>query len=160
MKKLILGIIAAMLLFAPTSWATDAMTVLPIDYKGYNLRIIKIDWTDSPALTMESQYSGIDSWIQGWYLFKVQTVPGLGADQPDDDYDIDITDAEGCDVMGAELENRDETNAEEAVPKIDAIYAAQPSISSWTITVTGQTDTTATGEIYLFFAKYQHQTNY
>ena len=151
MKKLILGVIIT-LLIASTSWATDAMTVTPFDYKDDNLRVIKVDWIDSPALTLNSQYSGIDSWIEGWYLFKVQTKPG--GTTPDDDYDITITDAEGHDVMGGELVDRDETNSEEAVPKVDTVYLPQPNISSWTITVSGQTDATGAGEIYMFFSRY------
>lgn len=155
MKKLISGVVLALtLLVASVSWASDSMTVTPYDYKDHNLRVIKIDWVDSPALTMESQYSGVDSWIQGWYLFKVQTKPGAAAAQPDDDYDITITDAEGHDVMGGELANRDESNTEEAVPKIDTVYGPQPNISSWTITVSGQTTAAGTGEIYMFFSQY------
>lgn len=155
MKKLISGVVLALtLLVASVSWAADSMTVTPHDYKDHNLRVIKIDWVDSPALTMESQYSGVDSWIQGWYLFKVQTKPGAGAAQPDDDYDITITDAEGHDVMGGELANRDESNTEEAIPKIDTVYGPQPNISSWTITVSGQTTAAGTGEIYMFFSQY------
>jgi len=155
MKKLFIIIVLLALVGFPTGvFAADAMVVTKVDYQHNNLRVIKIDWVDSPALTMESQFSGIDSWIEGWYLFKVQTKPGTGGAQPDDDYDITITDAEGLDVMGSELLNRDETNAEEAVPKVDISYGPQPNISSWTITVSGQTTAVATGEIYLFFAKY------
>ena len=161
MKKLIIiallflvMIFPAVLLTASTSWAVDSMTVTSQNYKNDNLRVIKIDWVDSPALTMDSQFSGIDSWIQGWYLFKAQTKPGAAAAQPDDDYDITITDAEGHDIMGGELANRDESNTEEAVPLIDSVYGPQPNISSWTITVSGQTTAAGTGEIYLFFARY------
>jgi len=155
MKKLLvmLGVLC-LLASSVNVFAADAMVVTPIDYKGDNLRVIKVDWVDSPALTLESQYSGIDSWIEGWYLFKVQTVPGAGAAQPDDDYDITITDAEGHDIMGGELANRDETNKEEAVPKIDVVYGPQPNISSWTVTVSGQATAVATGKIYMFFARY------
>ena len=156
MKRLLLIIVLlATMVFPAGVFAADAMVVTKFDYKGDNLRVIKIDWVDSPALTLESQFSGIDSWIEGWYLFKVQTVPGgVGVTQPDDNYDITITDAEGHDIVGGELANRDEANTEEAVPMIDLVYGPQPNISSWTITVSGQTTATATGEIYLFFARY------
>jgi hypothetical protein len=154
MKKLIIIALLLLVIFPSVLWATDSMTVAYYDYKDDNLRVIKIDWVDSPALTMESQYSGIDSWIQGWSLFKVQTKPGSASAQPDDDYDITITDAEGHDIMGGELADRDESNTEEAVPKIDSIYGPQPNISSWTITVSGQTTAAGTGEIYMFFSRY------
>jgi hypothetical protein len=154
MKKLFTIIMLLLLAFPVSVFATDAMVVTKFDYKDDNLRVIKVDWVDSPALTIESQFSGIDSWIEGWYLFKVQTKPGTAAAQPDDNYDITITDAEGLDIMGGELLNRDETNAEEAVPKIDLVYGPQPNISSWTITVSGQTTALGTGEIYIFFARY------
>ena len=84
----------------------------------------------------------------------MQTIPGTAAAQPDDDYDITITDAEGVDLMGGVLANRDETNGEEAVPLIGAVYGPQPVISALTVTVSGQATAAATGEIYLFFARF------
>jgi len=56
--------------------------------------------------------------------------------------------------MGGELANRDESDIEEAVPKVDAVYMPQPNISAWTITVSDQTTAAGTGEIYLFFSRY------
>ena len=153
MKKITL-LIPLLLLITTSAFAADAMTVTPYNYEGDNLRVVKVDWTDSPALTLESQSTGIDAWLNGWSLFKVQTKPGTAAAQPDDDYDITVTDAEGYDIMGGELINRDETNTEEAVPKIDAVYGPQPNISAWTITVSGQTAAAGTGEIYMFFSRY------
>ena len=61
---------------------------------------------------------------------------------------------EGYDILGGELADCDTTATEEFVPKIDEVYGPQPNISSWTITVSGQTDATAVGEIYMFFARY------
>lgn len=57
MKRL-LGIILAVLMTASTLLAADSMTVTPYDFQDKNLRVIKIDWVDSPALTIESQYTG------------------------------------------------------------------------------------------------------
>jgi len=153
MKKLFLTLFLILTL-AGASYAADAMVVTLEDNPNDNLRVVHLAWTDSPALTIESQSTGFNAWIKGWYLFKVQTIPGTAAAQPDDDYDITITDAEGVDLMGGETMNRDETNGEEAVPKIDAVYSPQPIISALTITVSGQATAAATGEIYLFFARY------
>ena len=155
MKKLLTCfVIILAIVFAGDAMAADAMTVTMEDHPLENLRVVKVTWTDSPALTPESQSSGANVFTNGWYLFKAQTIPGTAAAQPDDNYNITITDAEGVDLMGGELANRDDTNAEEAVPKIDGVYGPQPVISALTVTVTGQTNTSGTGELYLFFAKY------
>jgi len=154
MKKIIVLMATVFLLFAQSAYAADAMTVTLYDLRDSNMRVVHVAWTDSPALTLESQKEGTDAFLRGWYLYKVQTIPGSGAAQPDDDYDITITDTDDIDVMGGELVDRDETNAEEAVPKVDASYMAQPCISAWKINVTDQATAAATGEIYMFFARY------
>lgn len=153
MKKIFITLFA-ILFFAGSAYAADAMVVTLEDNQNDNLRIAKIDWTDSPALTIESQSTGFDAWIKGWYLFKIQTKPGAAAAQPDDNYNITITDAEGMDLMGGEALLRDETNPEEAVPLIDGVYGPQPIISALTITVSAQATAAGTGELYLFFARY------
>ena len=153
MKKLLITLFIV-LFFTGAVHAVDAMVVTLEDNQNDNLRTVYIAWTDSPALTIESQSTGFDAWIKGWYLFKIQTKPGAAAAQPDDNYNITITDAEGMDLMGGEALLRDESNTEEAVPLIDGVYGPQPVISALTITVSAQATAAATGEIYLFFARY------
>lgn len=52
---------------------------------------------------------------RGW-VFLAETNPGTTA--PTDDYDIVLTNANGVDVMGGALLNRDETNTERAIPGV------------------------------------------
>ena len=49
-------------------------------------------------------------------IVRVVTVPGAGANQPDDNYDVTLVDAYGIDVLRSMGTNRDETNTEEFVP--------------------------------------------
>jgi hypothetical protein len=46
----------------------------------------------------------------GWILYSAETIPGSTA--PTDNYDIVLNDADGLDVAGGLLANRDEANAE------------------------------------------------
>lgn len=45
-------------------------------------------------------------------LIGVATIPGTGGDQPDDNYDVVLNDADGHDVLLGQGANRDETNTE------------------------------------------------
>lgn len=46
-------------------------------------------------------------------IVRLVTVPGTGADQPDDDYDVMVYDGDGVDVLLGAGANRDETNTEQ-----------------------------------------------
>lgn len=143
------------LTFSVSVYAADSIVVNRLDFiHNPNLRVVIVDWVDSPALTLESASTGINDWLTGWYLFKVQTIPGAGAAQPDDNYELDITDTQGHDILGGEGSTRDDTNTEEIVPKVDATYIPQPCISAWTFTISSQTTAAGTGVAYLFFSRY------
>jgi hypothetical protein len=45
-------------------------------------------------------------------LLLVATVPGLSGAQPDDNYDLELNNADGVDMLAAQGINRDETNTE------------------------------------------------
>lgn len=60
-----------------------------------------------------------DKTINGW-ITKVTTDPGATA--PTDNYDLTLSDADGVDVMGGALANRDEAVSEQAMPLIGGAY--------------------------------------
>ena len=45
-------------------------------------------------------------------IILVATVPGTAGDQPDDNYDLELNNADGVDMLAAQGVNRDETNTE------------------------------------------------
>lgn len=153
MKRIFLVCLLLMLLaFSGVSFAADAMTVTPYQIDG-NLRVVKIEWTDTPALTMESQTLGMDNFVYGWYCFMAETKPGSAAAAPTALYDIAITNAEGTDIFGGELGDRSGTANEWAVPLVDIVYGPVLVISALTVTITNNSNAAGTGEIYLYFAK-------
>ncbi len=68
--------------------------------------------------------------IGGWYLYSILTNPGTPA--PTDNYDIAITDADGCDVAGGALQNRDASTTEKVYLK-DVGYPIIDGNWSWTM---------------------------
>jgi len=121
-----------------------------------NLRIVQVDWVDTPDLALNTAYDGIDQLLAGWYCFMAETIPGAGGAAPDDQYDIVLTNSVGTDIFGGELANRSNTSNEVAVPKIDAAYGPFPikHNDSLTFTLTNNTNASGTGTIYFYFARY------
>ena len=81
-------------------------------------------------------------------IAKVVTNPGSTA--PTDNYDITLTDADGVDLMGGELANRDTANSEVAVPKIDTVFGCVMVTDSFTMNVSGQSVNAATGTVSVY----------
>lgn len=95
-----------------------------------------------PSFTLNPATYG----ITGWYLYSVETNPGTTA--PTDDYDIAITDADGFDVAGGLLANRDTANTE----KVYLGSVGYPVIDgSWTLAITGNSINSAVIVIRLTF---------
>lgn len=103
------------------------------------------DATDGtyPATTVDFRGEDVNS-----YIYMVVTDPGTTA--PTDNYDITITDANGIDIMGGELLNRDESNTEQAVPKIDSIYGSRRVNGDMTVNISGNSVTAAQVVIKIF----------
>jgi len=82
--------------------------------------------------------------IDGWILYAV-TNPGSTA--PTDDYDITLVDADGIDVAGGQLIDRDTANSEVCLLDIDsnAMPAGRFVDGTITFTITNQAVTTALG---------------
>jgi len=69
-----------------------------------NLEAITIAWTSDGA----GAVSGNPFAVGAGPLWQAKFVPGSGADQPDDNYDVTINDEDGCDVLlgdGVNLSN-------------------------------------------------------
>ena len=163
MKLIKLIFVLVLMLFISTSvYAADDMTVTYGYDQASNLKVVKIAWTDSPSLTLESQKTGINAFLAGWSCYLAETIPGSGGAIPDDNYDIVITNTAGTDIFGTALTNRSQTSKETALPLVDGgaskgpfpIKPTQLETDALTVTVTGQTNANGTGVIYLYFARY------
>jgi len=96
-----------------------------------------------PATTSNFRGNNIDG-----YIYQVVTDPGATA--PTASYDITITDANGVDIMGAELENRSATATEQKVPKIGGLYGARRVNGTMTLNITNNSVTAAQVVIKVF----------
>ena len=97
----------------------------------YHSSMRKIIWawtsTDPGAIAGDTTTQYYDGKCVG-----LTTIPGTGADQPDDNYGVEITDGDGHDVLlGAGL-LRDETNTEHVV----SASLSGASMSQLTLSVT------------------------
>lgn len=79
-----------------------------------------------------------------YYLYRAITDPGTPS--PTDNYDITVDDANGNDMAAGKLENRDETNTE-----IARMAYFDPVRGKMTVTVSNNSDNSATGELILIF---------
>lgn len=86
------------------------------------------------------------------YVFLVVTNPGSTA--PTDNYDIVLNDADGIDVMGGMLANRDTSTSEQAVPKIDStnsIYGPRYVGSTLTLVITNNSVNSAGTVVSVYY---------
>lgn len=127
MKKLIVILAAFAALMsgqawgaAAGSWTAPALSVLP----GANLAVIETTGTASaddasfPDLTLSITN------LMGWSVQMVTTDPGATA--PTDNYDFELLDGDGVDVMGGELYNRDTAVSEQVTPMIGSSPGYRP----------------------------------
>jgi hypothetical protein len=105
---------------------------------------VKWDWVadDTDGSVPSDTVNGILG-----YVVRVITDPGATA--PTDDYDITLTDAYGCDVMGGALADRDTTATEQAMPIIGGASTGALVLDSLTVNITGNSVNSATGTVYV-----------
>ena len=85
----------------------------------------------------------------GGLLLGVQTVPGATA--PTDDYDITITNAQGLDVMGGALANRDAVSTEFSLPAVNGTYGYVPITGPLSINISGNSAGSAFVTLRIFY---------
>ena len=103
--------------------------------------LTKVDITPYPAFTVSEYAYVMDSGapkttalpyeITG-EIICIDTIPGADTKAPTDDYDLKAENAQGIDIMGGALGNRDSANAERAWPKNGetVIYTGVPTQGS------------------------------
>jgi len=115
-------------------------------------KVLTLAWTGDasggsmPAVSVVTATYG----IEGWFLYSVETNPGATA--PTDDYDIVINDADGLDIAGGLLANRDTANTE--MVSLRAAAAGYPMVrGNLSVVITGNSVNSATGTVIMTFVK-------
>lgn len=110
-----------------------------------SVKKIKVAWTSD---NVTGGVSGTTTYAYSGRIIGAITIPGTVAEQPDDNYDITVTDSDSVDLALGALLNRDETNTE---------YVAEASMAGiatgkLTVNVTNASGSGVnnTGTIYLF----------
>ena len=89
--------------------AAGSMTITEISHGS--VKKIKAEWTAGTGDDVGAVSASTSKSYDG-RIIAVATVPATGDDQPDDNYDVELLDADSVDVALGNLENRDETNRE------------------------------------------------
>lgn len=145
--NLFLVIALAVLFSTGQAFAAGSVTTDSVDLPRQGITVCTYEWTAAadgsvPATAKISMVG---------YVILAVTDPGTTA--PTDDYDIELTDAYGCDVMGGELSNRDTANSEQAMPAVGSTYGPRWVSGPVTLEITNNSVNSATGKVIVYIAK-------
>lgn len=152
MKKLSIVIILALFMVGSAVIAFAAGTVTPTRdmSKGRTaVQILTFTWT---ADASDGSVPDTDFDAEGYVTLGV-TNPGTPA--PTDNYDIEVKDTHGNDVMGGALNDRDTANSEQAAPLAqDGLTPIWRFVSGkLTFSLSGNSVNSATGVVVLYIHK-------
>jgi len=158
MRKILWGVCVFLILFSGISYAADSMTVNVYKSGSVNFMTVKVDFVDTPSLTLESALTGIDATLRGWHCYLAEFVPGTGGALPTDQFDIDITNTAGTDIFGAALHDLSNSANATILPTINTSYKGPFPIKydnadALTFTVTNN-GVAGAGTVYLYFTRY------
>lgn len=148
--KVILAAALLLLILPILSWAGDS--VVTVSYTSVNAEVSTIDWAWTAKTADGTVTDTACSSFKGW-VFMATTDPGA-VTPPQASYDIEIVDADGVDIFGAELNNRSQTASEHAVPKIGSSYYGARFINgTLTMKLTGNNVGDATGVVKIYYTR-------
>ena len=151
MKKLLLALLLVLAL-ASSSYAVGTASVTGYDVIQVVAQksrvVLTITWVDDNAGTTLA-INPATYGIQGWYLYSVETNPS-NATAPTDNYDITLVDADGVDLAGGTLMNRDTATTE--IVNIGTSSTGFPVIrGTFTFTLSGNAVVGGAGTCILTF---------
>lgn len=146
MRKLLPALLFACLLMSTGAWAAGTITEtwMAIGVRDY---VLKFTCTADAADGSFPSYQTVKA-VDGW-VYLITTDPGSIA--PTDDYDIIIKDREGVDISGGMLANRDESNSEQIIPKINNNYVSRRVYGPLTIEITNNSVNSASVVVSVYF---------
>ena len=130
---------------APTKGTVTSASDTVISASG--IRLFQVSYTTGTGGDINLFTCSTGKPITGWILL-VETDPGATA--PTDNYDITLLNANGRDVMGGALTNRDTANTEAVLPLLNGNYSAVWNEGPLTITVTAAGDS-KTIELLIYY---------
>lgn len=150
-SKILNIVLFLLLVCSPVSAAVGTITQsLSSVCEGYTTNCVKVlTFTGTggtgaetgtwPATTMSTANVAA---LKGWYLYKVITNPG--ATPPEDNWDFTLVDVDGIDILGGAGLNRHTTTSQMSAPLLTTgVYFAQPVLSAWIFTPSGNTTASA-----------------
>lgn len=147
MKKIIFSIFLYLiiLLISLSSYAASSCNPEdPVDFG--TLHYIDMPWTADTDGSFSA--TPTDHRIDGLIL-GVETDPGATA--PTDNYDIALNDANGIDVMGGALADRDTANTEFAAPLVNGVEWMVPVVGVLQLAITNNSVNSATGLVRIWY---------
>lgn len=158
MKRAMLALAVLLLVVLPAqvfalgSWTTSTLAAVP----NSNIRTMTVTFTaDAAAATVpDYTFTAADiAFVKGYHFYGAETNPGAVA--PSDNYDIVVTSAQGADLFGTALTNRDQTNTEWASPKPNGSDISYPPLdgTALTISVSGNVVNSATSAIKFYLVR-------
>lgn len=78
--------------------------------EGASVKVHTVTWVSSSGGACDAGVVNLDGQLQ-----RVVTDPAGGGSAPTDDYDVTLVDADGYDIAGGQLANRDTANTETVV---------------------------------------------
>lgn len=151
MKRFIASLLVIAFVLVPAlAFAAESCTqTAEVINAKTGLKKVTFAWVSSATGTVTcATNSQVTAFLKGLYIVRVVTNPGATA--PTDDWDATITDADGVDMMGGVLANRDTTNSEEVLPYIGGLaYGPNPIPGQITLNITNAGDS-KTGTVVLY----------
>ena len=147
MRKII--IVLAILVLASMAFADVGTVTVKRNTASDGMEVVVFTWIANTTGVVPATSTGT-TWPKdrAGCISKVVTNPGSTA--PTDNYDITLTDADGVDLMGGELANRDTANSEVAVPKIDTVFGCNIVTDPFTMTITNQSVNAGNGKVIVY----------
>ena len=147
MKKLVTFVLFFSL-FMFTSVVHSAESVTQALQSGGEINVLQISWTTDASGNLTATDTAYP--LEG-YLMLVETDPD-GSAAPTDNYDIVLNDANGLDVMGGALSDRDTANTEATMPKLNGSYTMIPVPGTLEMDVTNAGNSKS-GVIRIYFVR-------
>lgn len=152
MRKLIIAL-AMVLLLVTMAMAADSVVTIETSSVNDGMEVVVFTWLANTTTGTVPATSTGTTWPdermqKAGCIAKVNTNPGSTA--PTDDYDITLTDADGVDLMGGELGDRDTADSEVAVPKIDTTFGCVVVTGPFTMNISNQSVSAATGTVTIY----------
>lgn len=135
-----------------------AVTLTKVDTSGTDpsgIRKLTFTWVTASngSLTSTAITANMAKVLTGLKAVLAVTNPSGGATAPTDNYDITITDADGVDIFGGALNNRDEANSEQARPAIATLAGERLVDGVLTFNLSGNSVDSAAGVCKVYFTK-------